>query len=203
MSLTTGDIIKLVAVLVFDDGNILQNVFSTVITGAGGPWDDDDVADDLSTWVYDLLVLLGSYMVDDIQGSEVRGYVYDAIDDDFDEFGSSALAFTPTNTDDCLPRGVSALVNCKTTDPDVNGKKYFGGLGENAHDDSVWASAFITQLALAAAEWVTPFVGAISGADFTPGVWSPTRTIFYPMSATVVIPTIAAYQRRRKQGVGI
>lgn len=66
MSLTTGDILKIVAVLVFDDGNILQNVFSAVITGAGGPWDDDEVVEDAGTWVQDILLELGAAMVDDV-----------------------------------------------------------------------------------------------------------------------------------------
>lgn len=133
----------------------------------------------------------------------MRAYVYDPVDDDYDEVGSEALTFTPVNATHALPHGVAGLVNCKTTDPDVNGKKYFGGLAEDQHDDGVWSSAFLTLLTAAAAEWVTPFVGAVTGADFTPGVWSPTRSIFYAMSGTVILPAIAAYQRRRKQGVGI
>lgn len=203
MSLSVGDILKVVAVLSFDDGNILQNVFGLVIGGTGGPYDEADVIDDMVTYVYDILSLLGGGMVDDISGSEVRVYEYDSVDDDFDEVGSDALSFNPTNTAHALPRGVAALVNAKTTDPDVNGKKYFGGLAEDMHGDGTWEGTMLTSLANAAAEWVTPFTGAVSAADFVPGIWSPTRSNFYAASGTVLIPVIAAYQRRRKQGVGI
>jgi hypothetical protein len=129
--------------------------------------------------------------------------VYDPIDDDFDEVGSTAWVFNPNLAADELPRGVAALINCKTTDPDVNGKKYIGGYTEGNTVAGMWGAGTITQLGLFAVDWLTNFVGATSTADFIPGIWSPTRTNFYAGGGTVLIPTIAAYQRRRKRGIGI
>lgn len=203
MSITVGEILQIVAVLQWLDGDIMQNVYNAVVTGSGGPYDEDDVVDDMEDWMDDIYANLSGRMSDEVDGSEVRVYVYDPVDDDWDEIGTNAWGFNPTDAGEQQPRGIAALINCKTADPDVNGKKYFGGSTESSALDGIWAAAHLTALALVGIDWVTAFVGATSGADFTPGIWSPTRTNFYQMSGQVVIPTIPAYQRRRKQGVGI
>lgn len=203
MSITSGDILKIVGILSWLDGDIMQNVFNAVLTGGGSPWDDQDVADDALNWLDTIFTNLDSSQADTLDGSEVITYVYDAIDDDWDEVGSADWNHNPTIAVEELPRGIAALVNCKTSDPDVNGKKYFGGLTESSSEDGLWNAAELARLALAAADWIAPFVGATSGATWTPGVWSPTHTVFKQMSGTIIIPAIPAYQRRRKQGVGI
>ncbi|GAH44247.1 unnamed protein product, partial [marine sediment metagenome] len=203
MSLAVGEILQIVAVLQWLDGDIFQNVFNAVISGSGGPYDEADVVDDMEEWLDDMFANMVARTSDECDGSECRVYVYDPIDDDWDEVGTNAWVFNPTGSGDQLPRGVAGLINCKTTDPDVNGKKYMGGGGESATIDGVFQAAYLTDMALMAVDWLTPFVGSTSGADFTPGVWSPTRSNFYPMSGQSVIPSIPAYQRRRKQGVGI
>ena len=203
MSIQVGDILRIVAVLNWLDGDIMQNVFNAVITGTGGPFDEGDIVDDALDWIDTIFTELDNAQVDTLDGSEIRVYIYDSIDDDWDEVGSVAWGHDPVITSDELPRGVAGLVNCKTSDPDVSGKKYFGGFGEGSVQLGLWSSSLLTLIAAAAVEWVTPFVGATSGANWTPGIWSPTNTNFYHMTGDVIIPAIPAYQRRRKQGVGI
>ena len=203
MSITAGDILKIVSILSWLDGDIMQNVFSAVVTGAGGPWDDQDIVEDATDWMDTVFATMGSLISDEVDGSEVVTYVYDPIDDDYDEVGSEAWTFNPIETTDQLPRAVALLINCKTSDPDVSGKKYIGGMCEDNAVDGLFDATAIAAAANWAAEWVTPFVGAVSGADWAPGVWSPTETNFFLMTGTVVIPTIPAYQRRRKNNVGI
>lgn len=203
MSITVGDILKVVAVMQWLDGDIAQNVFSVVVGGTGGPFDELDVVDDLEDWLDDMYANMTSLGADEIDGSELRVYIYDSIDDDYDEVGSGVWAWNPTSADHQLPRGVAALINAKTINPDVNGKKYLPGMVETSSDDGLWNTAMMTALVLFAVDWTTTFVGAASGATFVPGVWSPTRTTFFAFSGTEIIPTIPAYQRRRKRGVGI
>jgi hypothetical protein len=95
------------------------------------------------------------------------------------------------------------LITCQTTDPDVQGKKYVAGLSEGHCDDGLWQSGLVSALSDAAEDWLTAFVGAVSSADWQPGVWSPTRTNFYAATGSYAVPTIPAYQRRRKRGVGV
>jgi len=203
MSISVGDVLKVVAIAAWLDGSITENVFAAVVAGSGGPFDDADVVDDMVDWVDDMYANLTSKSTDEMDGSEVKVYKYDAVDDDFDEVGSDTWAWNPTSTTEHLPQGVAVLVNCKTSDPDVNGKKYLAGTTEAYNNNGSIESALLTDVAAFALDWVTGFVGATSGATFAPGVWSPTKTMFYAMSGSVIIPTIYAYQRRRKPGVGI
>jgi hypothetical protein len=203
MSVTVGDVLRVVAVLTWLDGEVMQNVFNATIGGSGGPYDEDDIVDDALAWLGDMYANLVTVQSDEVDGSEVRVYVYDAVDDDWDEIGSDAWTYNPTTASEQTARGVSGLINAKTTDPDVNGKKYVGGLTEGGLTDGVINAATLAQLALFAADWLTAFTGGTSGADWVPGIWSPTRTNFLAASGTLLIPAIPAYQRRRKQGVGI
>ena len=203
MSLSVGDILKVVAVISYLDGSIAQNVFATVISGSGGPFDEADIVDDMVDWVESMYANMTGKTANNLDGSEVKVYEYDSIDDDFDEVGSDPWVWNPSSTTDMLPQGVAVLINCKTSDPDVSGKKYLAGTTEAYNNEGVIDAALLTDVAAFAVDWVTGFVGATSGASFTPGVWSPTRTNFFAMSGAVIVPTIYAYQRRRKPGVGI
>lgn len=203
MSITVGDILKVVAIMTWLDGDIMQNVFAAAIGGTGGPYDDEDIVADAQSWLAAMYGNLSAVQSSSVDGSEVRVYVYDSVDDDFDEVGSASWTYNPTETGEFLPKGVAALINCKTLDPDVSGKKYIGGLCEVAQDDDVLQAGTMGLLADFADDWTDLFTGSVSGASWVPGIWSPTRTNFYAMSGTYVIPTIPAYQRRRKRGVGI
>lgn len=203
MTLPVGTILRVVASLLWTDGEVLQNVFNAVITGAGGPFDEDDVVDDMEQWLSDMYVNFGTYMTDNIDGSECIVYEYDSVDDDWDEVGRKTFTFNPTNTGHYFARGNAALINAKTLDPDVSGKKYFGGFTEDSGQDGLWGGALLAVLATVLSEWATGFVGAVSGASFTPSIWSPTNKNAYAMTGSGTIPAVVAYQRRRKDNVGI
>ena len=203
MSLSVGDILKIVAVMAYTDGNIMENVFAAEIVAGSGPFDEEDVLDDMKDWIEDIYDNLTARISSYVDGSEVRVYRYDSGDDDFDEVGTTGFSWNPSGGTEELPRGVAALINAKTTDPDVNGKKYFGGFCEGFLDLGLWGSATAAALVTLTADWYTAFTGTDSAADFQPGVWSPKNKDIYPLSGTFVIPLIPAYQRRRKQWVGI
>jgi hypothetical protein len=203
LALNVGDILKVVTIMSWLDGNIMENVFALEIIGSGGPFDDLDVVDDMVDYADEMYTNINAHISNNVDGSEVKVYVYDAGDDDFDEVGSAIWGWDPIGTQENMPSGVALLLNCRTTDPDVNGKKYLGGVTEEALSDGILVAGLITTMAAFSVDWVSDFIGATSGAEFLPGVWSPTRTAFVPMSGTVFIPSVPAYQRRRKTGVGI
>lgn len=203
MSITSGDILRIVATLVWLDGDIAQNVFNAVVTGGGSPWASANIVADALDWVETMYLNTVNAQSDELDGSQVQVYVYDAVDDDWDEVGTTAWTFNPAGAGDQMPRGVAGLINAKTSDPDVSGKKYLPGLLETNADDGLWSSALVAILANFAGDWLTAFVGASSSADWAPGIWSPTATNFFIATGTAIIPTIPAYQRRRKQGVGV
>jgi hypothetical protein len=203
MTIAIGDVLKIVATLVWLDGNLAQNVYAAEITGTGGPYDEADIVDDALEWVEDMYFELVGKMSDEIDGSMVQVYVYDPGDDDFDEIGTVGWTFNPSQPTDQLPRGVAGLINTQTVEPDVQGKKYLPGLCEVNCDDGLWDEAMITALAAFGVVWLAPFAGGTSGADWSPGVWSPTRSDFFDADGEFLISTIPAYQRRRKRGVGV
>lgn len=203
MSITVGDVLRVVATLAWTDGDIMQNVFNAVITGSGGPFDDADIVDDALAWIGAIFANLSAYQTTSLDGSEVTVYLYDSIDEDWDEVGSDAWVYNPVNVQDYLARGVAALINANTSNADVQGKKYFGGFGEDSAADGAWGGALLADLSNAFDDWVTAFVGATSGASWTPAIWSPTKANAFVLDGTGTIPAVNAYQRRRKPGVGI
>lgn len=203
MTISENTILKVVATQVWTDAEVNQNVFNATITGAGGPWDEEDVIDDALDWVATMYATLNTLWNQNLNGSHITVYKYDAGDDDWDEVGTRSWTFVPASTEHALPRGVAGLINAKSADPDVSGKKYLGGMTEAQGSGGVWGGATLADLADFADEWGAPFSGFTTTADWIPVIWSFVNKVAVPMVETYIIPTIAAYQRRRKQGVGI
>lgn len=202
MSISDGTILRIAVSMLFTDGNLAMNVFNAVIAGSGAPWDEEDVVSDALDWVDAIYSNLTAAVTDELDGSEMTVYEYDSSDDDWDEVGTVAFTWNPTGAGDELPRGVAALLNCRTIDPDVSGKKYFAGLTEDSNQDGLWVAAAIASLADIAADWLTPFVGTETTADWAPVIWSVTKKTPYLMTGAFAAPTEPSYQRRRKRGVG-
>lgn len=203
MSISTGDILKVVASMLWTDGNVCQNVYNAKITGAGGPWDDADIVDDAEAWLDNMYANMTTNVSDELDGNEVLVYKYDVSGDDWDEVGSQSWSWNPSNANEEFPRAVSGLVRLWTEDPDVQGKKYIPGLVETGATSGLWDSGIITALLALAADWYTPFTGGTSGATWTPGVWSVVLKVIKAAVDHFATTTIPAYQRRRKRNVGI
>ncbi len=203
MSIGDGGILRIVGSFLWTDGNVAQNVFNAVVTGGSPPYDDEDITDDAEDWLDDMYANLTTVMSDEIDGNSVIVYEYDSGDDDWDEVGHNTWAFDPTAATEQLPRGSAGLVRLWTTDADVQGRKFIPGLVEANLVDGLYDAGLITDLLDFALDWLTPFVGAASGATFTPGIWSVVGTVFKAAVDHYATSTIPAYQRRRKRGVGI
>jgi len=189
--------------MLWTDGGINQNVFNCIVSGGGGPYADQDVADDMEDWLDNMYANITTSVTDDMDGNEVLIYKYDSGDDDWDEVSSQGWSWNPSITSDYCARGVAALVRMWTTDPDVQGKKYLPGFVEAAMTDSLWVAGTLTIMLAFGADWYTPFVGSATGATFTPGIWSVANTAFFAAVDHIAANAIPAYQRRRKRNVGI
>jgi hypothetical protein len=203
MSVTEGTILRIVASILFPDSVIMQNVFHVALSSLVGDGDPDDITLDLEDYVSQIYQNFNNQLSDELTGDEVKCYEYDAVDDDFDEIGTGSLDITPIGSADYLPHGVALVNNIYTLDPDVQGRKFWGGFTEASQADGDWNAAILTAAAAAAVDMVSQYTGAETGSTYTPGVWSPTRTSFYAKSGVVAIPATVGYQRRRKPGVGI
>lgn len=203
MSIVTGDILKIVASMLWTDGNVNQNVYNAVVTGGGGPWTDSDIVDDAEAWLDNLYLNMTTYCSDEIDGNEVLVYKWDSVGQDWDEVGSQSWTWNPTAATQQLPRGVAALLRLWTDDPDVQGKKYIPAITEGHLTDGLFDAGLITNLLAMAADWYLPFAGATSAATWTPGVWSVVGKVLEAAVDHFATSTIPAYQRRRKRNVGI
>lgn len=203
MTISTGDVLRVVASMLWTDGNVNQNVYNVLVSGAGGPWPDSDIVDDCEDWLDNMYANMTSSLSDEIDGNEVIVYKWDTVGLDWDEVGSQSWVWNPTITVDQLPRGVAGLIRLWTTDPDVQGKKYIPAMTEGMVTDGLIGAPSLTVMLAMAADWYTPFVGAASGADFTPGIWSVVGSVFVAAVNHIAASAIPAYQRRRKRTVGI
>lgn len=189
--------------MLWTDGAIIQNIFNAMVSGGGGPWDDQDILDDAEAWLDNMYANLTGNCSTSVDGNTLHVYKYDAVGQDWDEVGFQSWTWNPTDASDQLPRGVAGLINLATVDPDVQGKKYIGGLTEASISGGVLTGALLTSILAFGADWLTPFIGGTSGAGWQPGVWSVAQTVFKAAVDTITVPAICAYQRRRKRGVGI
>lgn len=203
MAVIDTDVLRVVASMLWTDGNVNQNVYNCIVSGGVGPYDDQDVADDMEDWLDNMYANITDFASDELDGNEVIIYKYDGVDDDWDEVSSQAWTWDPTNPADQLPRAVAALVRLWTTDPDVQGKKYLPGATEGTVEDGLFGVLNLAKFLALAADWYTPFVGAASGATFTPGIWSVVEKLFFAAVNHLAASAIPAYQRRRKRNVGI
>lgn len=203
MAVPTNTVLRVVASMLWTDGNVNQNVFNCLITGGAGPYDDQDVTDDMEDWLDNMYLNLTTSISDELDGNEVLVYKWDTVGLDWDEVASQAWTWNPSQALEQLPRGVAGLVRLWTEDPDVQGKKYIPGICEGDNEDGLLGGALLIALLAFAADWYTPFVGAASGATFTPGIWSVLGSVFRLGVDHIAANAIPAYQRRRKRNVGI
>ena len=203
MALSANDILKVVVSMAFPDSVVAQNVFWLLFEDTGGSNDDDDVLDDIETWVEDIYDHIASVMSEDVTIDDAKVYVYDAGDDDFDEVGDRSLSVPFIQTGDFMPHGIAAVANANTENPDVQGRKYWGGFTEASNLDGYMSGGIIAAMSLCVGEWITGFVGVETGSDFVPGVYSLTKTVFYPFTTEAATNLLWGYQRRRKPGVGV
>jgi hypothetical protein len=202
-TVTEGTVLRVVASFLWSDGNVNQNVFACVPTGGSPPYDGSDIADDMEDWLDDMYLDLTAGVSDEIAGNSVTIYEWDPVDEDWDEVFSQSWGWSPSNVGEQLPRGVAGLVNMWTTDPDVQGKKYLPGWTEGNITDGLFNAGVLVDMLTFALAWYLPFVGAASGATFTPGVWSVVGLVFKAAVDHYATSAIPAYQRRRKRNVGI
>lgn len=203
MAITTGDILRLVVQGVWTEGDIVQNVFSCLISGAGGPWDDADVLDDMEDWADNMYANMTANTSDSLAGDFVYGYVWDPVDSDWDLFASEPWIWAPSDVLQQIPRGVATFMKAPTSDPDVQGRKYLPGLTEGDNASGLLTAAYIVAMLAFGLDWITPFIGAATAATFSPGVWSVKNLQHFVFGTEIAASTIPAYQRRRKRGVGI
>lgn len=203
MAITDGTVIRVVASLLFPDNVIAQNVFHLVATDLSGGNDPDDVVQDMEEYIDDIYDAFDGFISDIIDPGEIKVYEYDPVDDDFDEIGTGVMTTAPTGATEMLPHGVAVVQNFYCLDPDVQGRKFWGGIIEASNEDGSWGASLITGFIAGAALVVANFTSTVLSNVYAPVVWSPTQLDAVPYTGVVGTNVVPGYQRRRKPGVGI
>lgn len=204
MAVPDGAILRAVSSMLLPQSVIAQNVFNAVFADTGISNSDADVITDLIFWINSLC--FGSVVADidsAANPTEIAVYIYDPLDDDWDEVGSDAWTVVFTGAGDMFPHGVAPIVRAKTMDPDVQGRKFLPGFVETTAADGALTAPALADLANFGTGWITPFVGAATGGDFVPVVWSVAQKVAKIMNGVYILNGQMGYQRRRKPGVGI
>lgn len=195
LPVSANDIIQVVANLSLF-GQAIQNVFH-LFSHDGGT--QSQVVDDVSDFMDDFYLIINAHMSDAVDYDSVRvKNVTQGLD--YGEVAWPTLV-NGAYANDPLPNGVAALLTLPTNVAKCRGRKFLAGFGEGTTTDGLWVGSTLTDLGLAGDELLSDPVGVATGGDYTYGVVHKSGA-FVPYTSAIA-SSIPAYQRRRKQGVGM
>lgn len=203
MAIEDGDILRVNAEMTYA-GSTVMNVFHLQVDNA---LTNSDALDEIRDWLFLVYDHVDGIMASVLTFSRI---VVVNVSKDEDVGITDWLTLTVgTGSGDGLPPGVALLATFNTVSLGVRGRKYLPGVTE-AHVTSsqVWSSTAVSAMDAFADEASSPFTGLFTSTLYTP------RIVGYqavPGGTNIIVTTIIsysvsnvpAYQRRRKQGVGI
>lgn len=202
MPVNQSEIIRLTMNYRLPNNDVAQNVTHFQYLDAP-TLTDEQVLDDLEPWVVgwsQAWELIGSNQVE-LETMEASVFTFE---EKWVGLGERTINVTGNAITDMLPPGVAGLLTREVSNSSGIAKKFIIGQTEAQQDQGVWdPSTLVSMIACAGAWIVTP--------DFYVGVtnnyWQVTHrgvyNIGYLMSNDVVVNPVVAYQRRRKQSVGM
>lgn len=187
-----GDILEVVASMVFGTSIQMQNVYHVRVESAGTS--DDDVLEDMGEYLESIYSEVNSSFPNDLVYDEFSAKNL-TIDFDFG-LGAWPSLTQGAGADAYLPTQTSPYVNVRTYSPGHQGRKFFPPFTEGGWAEGGWISAVLTDLADAAAAAYTQFVSS-NGHTYTP-VIKEADSLSWNLPREIVIPALAGTQRRRR-----
>lgn len=196
----TGEILRTVLHYVIP-GSAAQNVFFHEYTGPGTT--DASALATIDAWFTAVWgpdwVQLGS------QNAEMDFVECDVINPDGTvarNLGAQALNIAGTNPNSTGGAAISSYLLAYTDQPKQRGSKYVPGISEAMYDNNLFTAGALVDMAALLASYLS-IINPGQTNEFTPGVLSRTLEVFVPFIGNGLIDAQPAYQRRRKDGVGI
>jgi len=175
-----------------------QNVYHLMhVTGSAQ--DDDDVLDAVEEWVDDLYDKVQTATTTDVVMDKVE--VYEWLMSQWGPIGVRTPTWAGSAAVERVASGVCMLINAFKERSGHSDKKYLAGLAEARLATDSWDSTGLSSGNAFAAFWIADFTAA-NGVQFEPIYFkaSTGQTAGYVSKS---VNTLAAYQRRRKPGVGL
>lgn len=155
----------------------------------------------LGLWVSAILAPMATHVVVDCDILDCN--VYKKVGPLWNLVGPAVVTFTPGSIGDALPSGVAALLTAYTDVSKVVGKKYLPGMSELAQTAGLWVVGVLSAMLQSGIVWITPFaLDPVQEGTLWPCVWSKKTTSAKSFTG-IGARDVPAYQRRRKQGVGV
>ena len=197
MALLNGEVARVTASFLYKGSDVIQNTWHLVkVSGANANSDIALAAREHMTVIYNAMQSIIS-----------EEMTYDYVDvfllptaEALGQFAWITLTVGGATGDVTAP-GVSLLSLARTGISRRVGKKYFGAMSESAITDGVWTGAAVTAVAAAALLAYQTFTASNSVA-LRAIVWDRVNAVARD-AETLVVDNIPAYQRRRRQGVGV
>lgn len=203
MTVTNGDVIKLVVEAVLGDGTIVQNVYYLLAQLAAGQA-DQSVLNALETYVEAAYAEVISYLSDTVTFNPITADIIEWDGTKWEttyHIGTEDIDTAPAVVTEPLPNQIAPFATFNTERPKSKGRKFLFGFVEAASDGSFLISACTTAMAAFAAEVITTIVlGPLN--ELTPGIVRKGVDLFLEFSSAVVTNVVGT-QRRRRPGVGI
>jgi len=197
-----GEIYRITLQWAMPDGGTAQNVFHYEVTIAD-PFTTP--AGILAGLLFDLqlgFIIVADRITDLMVGDTAELALYDPILDQFSTIATDALGgFDGTNVTAPSPNGIAGLIKFFTDVGRSQGRKYIAGIVESFFTANVVAPALATDLLLVAAQWVLPII--VGTGALTPGNFAAVSGTIRSWTGGFAVSSLAAYQRRRKPGVGL
>jgi hypothetical protein len=196
-----GDIIRLVVEYSIPGASTVLNVFHWLIVD-GGP-DSPDIIDDFEDWVTNVWGPDWTDLAASV--ASIIGLALDIVDTEghvLENIGAETLAIAGGVGGEIGVAAASAFMKADTALPKTRGTKYIPGLGEGNLTDGILTVETLGDVALLFLDYISLYIGAVSGARYSPGVVSRTLTEFIEFEGGGYFTDVPAYQRRRKPGVG-
>ena len=203
MTVSNGDILKVVLQAVLPDGTQAENVYY-LIAALAAPYADQSILNALETWIETAYTHILGAIVDDVA---INDLVCDVIEWQVDHWetvyhvGTEAVDLAPTSVDDWLPNQVSPFATFNTTRPKSKGRKFLYGFSDLAVVGGYLTAAVVTDIADYAAD-IMDVITLAPLNTLTPGIVRSTEDTFLAFLSAVVTNVVGT-QRRRRPGVGV
>ena len=207
MTVSDGDLLKVVVTILCPETVVAQNVFwyqllDPIPDSPSNSLIMTTLNQELDAMYSDLQTALNDeYEVEEFKVDRVEWNV--DVWETVESLGVDDLSIVGSNANDAVPHGVAAVLTGDTLRPQTRARKFIPGFGENLFEDSTLEGTIITALAAFIVEWLSnrTIVGSAELQASVAGMSGASAGLIYALTQ-VAVNGIAGYQRRRKPGVG-
>ena len=201
MTIGSNLVIKAVQAINMPQSVQAQNVYY-VISDFQEAQAEEDVVSAVKDWMQALYLTLTNVVVELVELSVMKMYYRTTgTPPQWESFGADDPVAAFVDVGNMLPHGVSLLTRAYTTGTRTIGRKYLCGLADLESEDGVWGATVLAAAAAYNVKWGTTAV-IDANNRLNPAVWSAAIEYAKELTDEFVILANAAYQRRRRPGVG-